>query len=102
MEHPVDELAQVRAERRRLAQKEEMLRQVLLRDHADLVGADYQATVQTFERQEIDRELLVQRCGHAVARACEKTVNYRIVSLAKRPQSARPAQAEAVQAEASA
>jgi hypothetical protein len=83
--HPVDELAEIRAERRKLAEHEEALRVRLLRSNADLVGQDYEARVQIFERMELNRSALEARFGTAQVRACEQVVAHRIISLTKRP-----------------
>jgi hypothetical protein len=82
--HPVDELAAIREERRRLAEREQILRMRLLKPGADLVGEGYVASVSSFERAELDRAKLEAHFGSAIVAACEKTTTYKIVSLCKR------------------
>ena len=53
--HIIDEFAEVRAERRKWTLDEEAICRRLLRTGADLVGDEYVATLQSFERQELDR-----------------------------------------------
>ena len=55
--HIIDEFAEVRAERRKWTLDEEAICRRLLRTGADLVGDEYVATLQSFERQELEREL---------------------------------------------
>jgi hypothetical protein len=96
--HPVDELAEIRAERRRLAEREEALRMQLLLTDADLEGDEYRAYVHAFERRELDRALLEQHFGKAVVAGCERVISYRIVALNKRTRQRRaPAPADAVE-----
>jgi hypothetical protein len=59
--HPVDELAEIRAERRRLAEREAALRVQLLASGADLEGDEYSASVREFEREELSRPSLFLR-----------------------------------------
>jgi hypothetical protein len=53
--HPVDELTEIRAERRRLAERESALRLQLLASGADFEGDEHVASVQEFKREELDR-----------------------------------------------
>jgi hypothetical protein len=97
--HPVDELAEIRAERRRLGEREAALRSQLLMPNADLVGDDYFAHVHQFEREELSRAALEQRFGTAAVAACVRIVNYKIVALSRRARQRRaPAHVDAVEA----
>src|SRR6266704_459066 len=87
--HPVDELAEIRAERRRLGEREEALRLQLLLAGADLEGDEHVASVHEFEREELDRDALEQRFGKAMVAACVRIVSYRIVSLSRRARQRR-------------
>jgi hypothetical protein len=69
--HPVDELADIRAERRRIEEREAELRNILLADGADLHGHDYRARITTIRQRRLNRDLLEQRFGpEAVAECC--------------------------------
>jgi hypothetical protein len=94
--HPVDELAEIRAERRQLGERENALRLRLLMSGADLIGDEHVAQVLEFEREELDRLALEQRFGKAAVAACVNRMNYKIVSLSKRARPRRvPAEDEA-------
>jgi hypothetical protein len=82
--HPVDELAEIRAERRRLAEREDVLRRQLLEPGADLEGDNYQAHIHRFEREELNRAALERRFGEAAVAACLRPVRYKIVALNRR------------------
>jgi hypothetical protein len=97
--HPVDELAEIRTERRRLAERESALRARLLVAGADLEGDEHRASVCEFERGELDRDALEQSFGKAAVAVCVRTTRYKIISLTKRPRPRRaPVQVEAVEA----
>ena len=79
--HIIDEFAEVRAERRKWTLDEEAICRRLLRTGADLVGDEYVATLQSFERQELDRELCSNSdFGSAAVARCELTVRFAIRS----------------------
>jgi hypothetical protein len=82
--HPVDELAEIRAERRRLELRELALRNRILRGDVDLDGDDYRAKVASFERAYLDRAKLEQRFGRAAVAECTRTVGYQVISLSRR------------------
>jgi hypothetical protein len=95
--HPVDELAEIRAEKRRLSERENALRIRLLMTGADLVGDEHLAQVLDFEREELDRDALEQRFGKTAVAACVNRVNHKIISLSKRARPRRaPTQFEAL------
>jgi hypothetical protein len=96
--HPVDELAEIRAERRRLEMRELALRNRILRGDVDLDGDDYRAKVASFERAYLDRAKLEQRFGRAAVTECTRTVGYQVISLSrrKRTRTAEPADAAEV------
>jgi hypothetical protein len=97
--HPVDQLAEIRAEKRRLSERENALRVRLLMTGADLLGDEHMAAVTTFTRPEINQRLLEQCFGRAAVAACTQTVEYRVVTLRKRDRQRRaPTQIEAVEA----
>jgi hypothetical protein len=99
--HPVDELAEIRAEKRRLSERENALRMRLLMTGADLVGDEQIAQVLEFERKELDRSALEQRFGKAAVAACVHRVAYKIVSLSKRTRQRRaPTQVGAIEGRA--
>lgn len=52
--HPVDELADVRAEMRRLKDREAELRQMVLTKRCSLVGDDFEAVVTNQHSQRLD------------------------------------------------
>jgi hypothetical protein len=82
--HPVDELAEIRAERRRLAEREDVLRRQLLEPGADLEGDAYCAHIHRFEREELNRAALERRFGEAAVAACLRPVRYQIVAVNRR------------------
>jgi hypothetical protein len=97
--HPVDELAEIRAERRRLAERENALRARLLMAGADLEGDEYRASICEFERGELDRDALERSFGKAAVAVCVRTTRYKIISLSKRARPRRaPAQVDTVEA----
>jgi hypothetical protein len=71
--HPVDELADIRAEIRRLEDREQELRNYLLEHPHDRRGTDYEALIGTQQRKRVDlraRRFPVEavhplrQCGH--------------------------------------
>lgn len=79
--HPADELADLRAELRRLEDREANLRDMLLAEGADLVGSEHVARIVASPQHRLDRELLEQRFGAAAVRACRKPVTVTMVRL---------------------
>jgi hypothetical protein len=55
--HPVDELADIRAVRRRIDTREAELRDILLADGADLNGDDYRARISKTTPRYLNRSL---------------------------------------------
>ena len=82
--HPVDELAEIRVERRRLGMRELALRNRILRGDVDLNGEEHRAEIKAFEREELDRAKLEQRFGRAAVAECTRTVEYQVISLSRR------------------
>jgi hypothetical protein len=68
--HPVDELADVRAEIKRLEERESELQEALLKPGAELVGEEHQAHRIEYDRRHLDRDLLVSRFGEAAIAKC--------------------------------
>jgi hypothetical protein len=84
--HPVDELADIRAQRRILAAREDAIRRRLLAsgNSTNLVGDKFLATVSEFEHGELDRNALEQRFGKAQVAACVNIVRHQLISLTRR------------------
>src|SRR4051812_12808611 len=61
--HPVDELADVRAEIKTLQAREAELRAVLLADGADLSGSEHYARVTVSERETLDAKAITEALG---------------------------------------
>jgi hypothetical protein len=71
--HPADELADIRAELRRLRIREAELREILLADDADLKGDDYCAQIVQQQYRRLSRQRLEHRFGvEAVAECCKQ------------------------------
>jgi hypothetical protein len=88
--HPADELAEVRAEIRRLQECEKKLREILLEPDADLVGDEYSADVCEFRRrQALAYQQLVERLGEELANECCPQVERTAVYLHKRARNGK-------------
>src|SRR4029077_15998416 len=85
--HPVDELADVRAERRRLEEREAELRNILLAHGADLDGDDYQARILHRHYPRLNYGLVVCRFGEEAAAECCKTAEATTIKLGKKRRS---------------
>ena len=73
--HPVDELADVRAEIKNLQARESKLRETLLADDADLSGGEHFARIDVTKQKRLERKLLEKRFGkEAVAECCTEIV----------------------------
>jgi hypothetical protein len=69
--HPVDQLADVRAEIKRLEATEADLRRSLLVEGADLEGEEFRGSVNVSSQNRLNREMLEKRFGsEAVAECC--------------------------------
>jgi hypothetical protein len=64
--HPVDELADVRAEIKRLEGREDELRAYLLEHPSDRVGINHVATIGEQRRKRVDLRALADEIGHSV------------------------------------
>ena len=86
--HPVDQLADVRAEIKNLQEREAQLRTQLLDKDAHLVGSDFRARVNTRKQMRLDRKLLEEKFGKTeVAKCCSEativTVNLSLMRAAE-------------------
>ncbi|WP_028164091.1 hypothetical protein [Bradyrhizobium elkanii] len=80
--HPVDQLADVRAEIKTLQERETELKEGLLLEDADLSGSEYYARIVPLTQHRLDRKLLEQRFGQRAVEECCKdveTVQIRLV-----------------------
>ncbi len=82
--HPVDQLADVRAEIKHLQAVEETLREALLKFDADLSGSEYYARIVSQTRSTPDRKLLDARFGHDAVEACCKHPTFQTIKLIRR------------------
>jgi hypothetical protein len=82
--HPVDELADIRAERRRLDEREAQIRAALLAGGASLVGNEYTATVAAEQQRRLNHQLLEQRFGPEAVNQCKAPVVITTIRLKPR------------------
>jgi hypothetical protein len=83
--HPADELADVRAEIKRLEARESKLREVLCMPDADLIGDEYSAAVRAWRpRKPLGYEQAVARFGETIAEECCPRVDRIAVYLHQR------------------
>lgn len=68
--HPVDRLADVRAEMKILKAEEDRLRSELLVDDADLSGVENYARITTSETLRLDRKLAEEKFGKDAITSC--------------------------------
>lgn len=61
--HPADALAEIRAEIKALQVREAFFRGKLMAEDASLIGAAYQATVETHKTMRLDQEKLTKALG---------------------------------------
>jgi hypothetical protein len=64
--HPADELADTRAEIRRLEGREQELRTYLLEHPQDRIGAEFIATIGEKRRHRVDLQALASEIGHSL------------------------------------
>jgi hypothetical protein len=64
--HPADELANTRAEIRRLEGREQELRTYLLEHPHDRIGAEFIATIGEKRRRHVDLQALATEIGHSL------------------------------------
>jgi hypothetical protein len=82
--HPVDELADLRATRKRLDDREAELRTILLAAGADLYGSDHTARIVTAEQRRLSRKLLKERFGPNAITQCSEAVTIVYIHLENR------------------
>jgi hypothetical protein len=82
--HPVDQLADVRAEIRTLKTREEQLRDKILKGECDEVGDQYVARIDTREKRTIDVDLLTQHFGADTLKPFFKVGTVTSVRIAER------------------
>ena len=89
--HPVDELADIRAERKRLDEREAELRDILLFADADgRAGSEFTARVVTRQQRRLDRTLLAQRFGSEAVEQCCRLLAVTAIYL--KPKGGPPSQ----------
>jgi hypothetical protein len=64
--HPADELADTRAEIRRLEEREQELRTYLLEHPHDRIGAEFTVTIGEKRRRHVDLQALASEIGHSL------------------------------------
>jgi hypothetical protein len=82
--HPVDELADVRTEIRRLEDREQELRAYLLEHPNDRRGTDYEALVGTQQRKRIDLRALADEIGASLLGRFTRYATITMVKLRER------------------
>jgi|SRR5215472_8380071 len=82
--HPVDELADVRSEIRRLEDREQELRVYLLEHPNDRIGIEYIASIGEQRRSRIDLKALADEIGHALMQRFTHFTSCRTVRLRER------------------
>lgn len=81
--HPVDELAEVRAEAKRLKDREDELRKQILDGSCGLIGYDHEAKLSETESERVDVKAARAALGDQLAPFL-KTTRVKMVRLAKR------------------
>jgi hypothetical protein len=79
--HPADELADVRAEIKRLQLREAELRNILLAEGADRTGIQYKAVVLDTGQKHINTKALIDHFGAATMRPFFRSIACRVVKL---------------------
>jgi hypothetical protein len=82
--HPVDELADIRAELKRLADREQELRVYLLEHPHDRTGVEHIATIGEQRRSRVDLRALGDELGHSIVQRFIHYTNCRMVRLRER------------------
>jgi len=80
--HPADELADIRAEQKRLEKRADELRDQLLADGADLKGDVYTAVLVPGVRETLDRKAITEAFGEAAVKPFIKSTSFVTVKLA--------------------
>jgi hypothetical protein len=79
--HPADELADVRAELRRLEDREQKLRAYLLEHPDDRIGAEHVASVGEQQRKRVDLKALADEIGASLLQRFTAFSTCRIVRV---------------------
>jgi capsule polysaccharide export protein KpsE/RkpR len=79
--HPVDELADTRAEIKRLQDNEAYLRQQLEQSGANLKGDEYEARLDRKSSARLDRKLVEAKFGRKALDGCFKSSEFTTVTL---------------------
>jgi hypothetical protein len=82
--HPADELADIRTERKRLEEREQELRDVLLADGATLEGNDWSARLLQCDQYHLSRPMLEKRFGKQAIRECLRVIPITVIQLEQR------------------
>ena len=82
--HPVDALADLRAEIKALQERETALRQVLLVDDADLVGNEWQAEVRPWRQERVNTKTAIEHFGRPALAPFLKVIESDAVYLKRR------------------
>ena len=79
--HPADELQAVREEMAQLEKRADALREILMKEGADLRGLTHTAVIAPGKRETLDRKALVEAFGEEVIAPYVKTTTYKTVKL---------------------
>jgi hypothetical protein len=82
--HPVDRLADVRQELKRLEQEEQELRAYLLEHPHDRIGIEHIATIGEQRRSRVDLKALADEIGHSLLQRFTSFISCRTVRLRER------------------
>lgn len=79
--HPADELQGVREEMAQLEKRADALREILMKEGADLKGHTYTAVIAPGKRDTLDKKALIEAFGEEVIAPYVKTTTYKTVKL---------------------
>jgi hypothetical protein len=82
--HPVDRLADIRSEIKRLEEEERELRAYLLEHPHDRTGTEYMATIGEQRRSRVDFKALADEIGHSLLQRFTNFITCRTVRLRER------------------
>lgn len=82
--HPADELSDVRAEIKRLTEREQELRSYLLEHPQDRIGVEHTATIGEQRRSRVDLKALADEIGHSILQRFTHFTSCRTVRLRER------------------
>jgi hypothetical protein len=83
--HPVDELADIRSEIKRLTVREEELRRYLLEHPNDREGDDYVVSIASQSRKRVDLKRLADEIGATLLQRFTSYTSFLAVRLRERP-----------------